>query len=319
MSRLPSASVEKPASRPASADANVSNAPTIPTHDGAVAPSSAGGPAGSALQAALQTLKQSATGVPALAPAQPRAGSTASAAAATGPKPPAQPVHSAEAPVSATSTTSTQPEAGNKNRDDGDARGRQRSSIATPDATPSVASTGATFSTDNADVAGGQDAPAAASSSQGGSGTAPLAAQSGMPDPAATTGGSVDQVAGGLAMSLRNGQTEATIALRPQALGEVKIQITSSQNGLVIRMAAERDSVGELLRSRLGELRELLAGRQVAVAELHVLHNPPSVAGRDTPSEQQSGWQERDPRPEQDATQDEGGYRRSDDEQQADE
>lgn len=88
----------------------------------------------------------------------------------------------------------------------------------------------------------------------------------------------VDQVASALSLQVKDGRTEATIALRPAALGAIKVQISSGADGMVIRLSAERDAVGELLRSQMGELREALAGQQVAVAELHVLHNPPAVA-----------------------------------------
>jgi flagellar hook-length control protein FliK len=101
-------------------------------------------------------------------------------------------------------------------------------------------------------------------------------------------GGAVDQVAEALTLSIREGLTEATISLRPAALGAVKVQITAGADGLVIRMTAERDAVGDLLRGHMGELREALAARQVAVAELHVLHNPPAVTSPDT-----APWQER--------------------------
>jgi hypothetical protein len=100
----------------------------------------------------------------------------------------------------------------------------------------------------------------------------------------------VDQVTEALTLSIREGRTEATISLRPAALGAVKVQIVSGADGLVIRMTAERDAVGELLRGHIAELREALAVHQVAVSELHVLHNPPAVAAPET-----SPWQDRTP------------------------
>jgi flagellar hook-length control protein FliK len=100
----------------------------------------------------------------------------------------------------------------------------------------------------------------------------------------------VDQVTEALTLSIREGRTEATISLRPATLGAVKVQIVSGADGLVIRMTAERDAVGELLRGHIAELREALAVHQVAVSELHVLHNPPAVAAPET-----SPWQDRTP------------------------
>ncbi|MBI2760244.1 MAG: flagellar hook-length control protein FliK [Chloroflexi bacterium] len=100
----------------------------------------------------------------------------------------------------------------------------------------------------------------------------------------------VDQVADALAIQVRDGRPEATITLRPVALGEIKVQISSGEDGLVIRMSAENDTVGELLRTNMGQLRDALAGQQVAVSELHVLHNPPAAAPA---SSDTTTWNER--------------------------
>jgi flagellar hook-length control protein FliK len=259
----------------------------------------------------LQTLKPSTAGIPVTAAPQTHAAGAASQSA-TAPKPPAPPAGGVAAQTSGAPAATARPAGSGNGRSDADSRGREQNTTATPAA---IASPGPTTGVFNADAADGSDAATAAQQPQDSGSTATLAAQGAVADAGAVTGGTVDQVAGGLAMNVRSGQTEATISLRPAALGEVKIQVTSSQNGLVIRMAAERDSVGELLRSRLGELRELLAGRQVAVAELHVLHNPPAVSGRDGPSERQDAWQERAPRRDEDATQGDGGQQRNDEEQ----
>lgn len=106
----------------------------------------------------------------------------------------------------------------------------------------------------------------------------------------AGSGRTVDQVASALALDVREGRTEATITLRPAALGEVKVKIASGQDGVVIHIAAERDAVGELLRSRVAELRDALVHHQVPVAELHVLHNPPAPLPAD---HERPAWQDR--------------------------
>ncbi len=104
-------------------------------------------------------------------------------------------------------------------------------------------------------------------------------------------GGTVDQVAAALALTVREGRTEATVTLRPAALGEVKVRIATGTDGVVIHISAERDAVGELLRARTGDLREALVRQQVPVAELHVLHNPPALpVAEPRPALQ---WQER--------------------------
>lgn len=97
--------------------------------------------------------------------------------------------------------------------------------------------------------------------------------------PAPSSSRTVDQVAEGLALTLRDGKMDATLTLRPAALGQVKVQITSSRDGLIIRMSADQNSVGELLRARLPELRDTLAAHGVMVAEVHVLPNaaPPTT------------------------------------------
>jgi flagellar hook-length control protein FliK len=116
-----------------------------------------------------------------------------------------------------------------------------------------------------------------------------------------TAGRTVDQVASALALNIREGRTEATLTLRPQALGEVRVRITSGPDGLVIHLSAKRDAVSELLRSRIGELRDLLATQQVAVTELHVLHNPPAVR----PDAEPAPWSDHRPaRGDEDAPED---------------
>lgn len=105
----------------------------------------------------------------------------------------------------------------------------------------------------------------------------------------------IDQVADGLVMTVRQGKSEATISLQPASLGSVKVQLSTGQDGLVIRLSAEHDATGDLLRAHMGELREALAGQQIAVSELHVLHNPPAPAaagGQNAPNDG-FAWQER--------------------------
>jgi len=124
----------------------------------------------------------------------------------------------------------------------------------------------------------------------------------------------IDQVADALVMTVRAGRSEATMSLRPAALGEVRAQISAGPNGLVIRLSAEHAAVGDLLRARVSELREALTGQQIAVSELHVLHNPPPAAAG---THDGAAWQERErARPSDDPTQ---GQRRSPNEQDTDE
>lgn len=127
-------------------------------------------------------------------------------------------------------------------------------------------------------LAGAQAAQAAAS-------TAPV------------SGRVVDQVANGLSLAVREGRTEAVLTLRPEALGEVRVQIVSGPEGLTIRLSAERQSVGELLRSGISDLQDALAGRQLAVAEVHVMPNPSTAAPAtvDTPLWQERPWSRQQP------------------------
>ncbi len=130
--------------------------------------------------------------------------------------------------------------------------------------------------------------------------------------PSATTPvKAIDQVADGLVMTVRQGKSEATISLQPASLGSVKVQLSTGQDGLVIRLSAEHDATGDLLRAHMGELREALAGQQIAVSELHVLHNPPAPAaagGQNAPNDG-FAWQERPKANQQNADQDDGNGR----------
>ncbi len=120
----------------------------------------------------------------------------------------------------------------------------------------------------------------------------------------------IDQVADGLVMTIRQGKSEATISLRPASLGEVKVQLSTGTDGLIIRLAAEHDATGDLLRAHMGELREVLAGQQIAVSELHVLHNPPApAAGLQNAPHDGFTWQERPQTKRDDTSQGDGSAR----------
>lgn len=100
----------------------------------------------------------------------------------------------------------------------------------------------------------------------------------------------VAQVAAALALYARDGLTEVTITLRPPELGEVRARIIVAPDGLVIRLSADHEAVGALLRARAGELHQALAAQQMPVVEVHVLHNPPPTPSAAAPDWQ--GWQE---------------------------
>jgi flagellar hook-length control protein FliK len=107
----------------------------------------------------------------------------------------------------------------------------------------------------------------------------------------------VDQVASGLSLAVREGRTEAVLTLRPDALGEVRVQIVSGPEGLTIRLSAEREAVGELLRAGVADLQEALAGQQVAVSEVVVMQNAPAApqATAETPLWQERQWSRQEP------------------------
>jgi flagellar hook-length control protein FliK len=96
-------------------------------------------------------------------------------------------------------------------------------------------------------------------------------------------------LAASLALTIRSGVSEARLQLRPAGLGEVHVQITTSREGVVLRLAAESTAAGDLLREHIGELRDALASHGVTVTDLHVLPNQPAQ-----PSASNSGpaWQD---------------------------
>jgi hypothetical protein len=114
---------------------------------------------------------------------------------------------------------------------------------------------------------------------------------------APASGRIVDQVANGLSLAVRDGRTEAVLTLRPDALGEVRVQIVSGPEGVTIRLSAEREAVGELLRAGIADLQEALAGHQVAVSEVVVMQNAPAQAATnaETPLWQERPWSRQEP------------------------
>jgi hypothetical protein len=187
---------------------------------------------------------------------------------------------------SAAGAASEEGDAGDAETDDAHARAPQTAALASAAAAYQSASVAATGRAADLTAAGTRAAvaaphpaqPAAPSDVQAATGGAPIA------------GRVVDQVANGLAMHVREGRTEATLTLRPEALGEVRVHIVAGPAGLTIRLSAEREAVTELLRASAGELHAALAGRQVPVSELHVLYNAPPAA---PPRTEQAFWQER--------------------------
>jgi flagellar hook-length control protein FliK len=132
----------------------------------------------------------------------------------------------------------------------------------------------------------GDDAGAQSTPSAHAAGTA--AASFGVDSTAALD---TSSLAASLALTIRSGVTEARLQLRPAGLGEVHVQITTSREGVVLRLAAESTAVGDLLREHVGELRDALAAHGVTVTDLHVLPNQPAqpIASSGGPAWQDGG------------------------------
>jgi hypothetical protein len=127
---------------------------------------------------------------------------------------------------------------------------------------------------------GASDADAGGAADAGGRLLESAATQLSPPVDLAAPGG-LDALVGAVTMSVRAGVPETVVSLRPGSLGQLRIQLSPGTDGMTIRITADTEAAGSLLRGRVGELRDGLARRGVSIADLHVLPNAPAIEAAD--------------------------------------
>lgn len=104
----------------------------------------------------------------------------------------------------------------------------------------------------------------------------------------------VNQVARVLNANGRSGRYQATMQLDPPELGSVKVQIRMQADAMTLHVQAENRSVSRLIESRLGDLREALAGHGIRVDRAEVVVRAPEASdtqSQPNPERNQPEWQ----------------------------
>jgi flagellar hook-length control protein FliK len=99
----------------------------------------------------------------------------------------------------------------------------------------------------------------------------------------------VQQIVGSAKLRLSNGQNEIRIQLKPEHLGQVRLNISTDQHQVMVKVVAELPVVKELLETNLPQLRSELQGQGLEIDKFDV-----SVGGdAETQNKEQQTWGQR--------------------------
>ncbi|HXA53351.1 MAG TPA: flagellar hook-length control protein FliK [Solirubrobacteraceae bacterium] len=141
------------------------------------------------------------------------------------------------------------------------------------------AATGAAGSS-GVDLAAVGDTSAQTSATSGAAGAATSAGES----PALAGGGGVDlqqaidDLHGTIQLAARQGVTQARIALQPRELGEIRINLTQTAGGLLVRVTAGSAAAAQALAAGHAELRQSLSSLGVELTNLSIGHHDQAPA-----------------------------------------
>jgi flagellar hook-length control protein FliK len=81
-----------------------------------------------------------------------------------------------------------------------------------------------------------------------------------------------DQIANGVSLRLLNQVSEMRIALKPESLGEVVVNVRMEDNAIVARIEVNQQNVKTALDANIGQLREVLVNKGIQVDRIDVLN-----------------------------------------------
>ena len=99
----------------------------------------------------------------------------------------------------------------------------------------------------------------------------------------------VQQIVESAKVRVQNGQTEMRIQLKPEHLGQVRLNISTDQQQVMVKVVADMPMVKELLESNLHQLRSELSGQGLEIDKFEV-----SVGGdQESQNKEQQTWGQR--------------------------
>jgi hypothetical protein len=105
----------------------------------------------------------------------------------------------------------------------------------------------------------------------------------------------IEDLHGTIQLAARQGLTQARIALEPEELGEIRIHLTQTADGLIARLTAETSTVAQALASGHAHLRQSLSSLGLHLARLDIGHHEHSTQDGGMPAGE-GGQEEADAR-----------------------
>ncbi len=101
----------------------------------------------------------------------------------------------------------------------------------------------------------------------------------------------IESLHGTIQLTARQGLSQARISLHPEELGEIRINLTQTAQGLLARVSAESPAAAQALAAARAQLRQSLSSLGINLARLDIGHHDPSTqsGGSDHSSEHHNG------------------------------
>ncbi len=92
----------------------------------------------------------------------------------------------------------------------------------------------------------------------------------------------IESLHGTIQLTARQGLSQARISLQPEELGEIRINLTQTAQGLLARVTAESPAAAQALAAAHAQLRQSLSSLGINLTRLDVGHHDPSAQGGST-------------------------------------
>ena len=92
----------------------------------------------------------------------------------------------------------------------------------------------------------------------------------------------IESLHGTIQLAARQGLTQARISLQPEELGEIRINLTQTAQGLLARVTAESPAAAQALAAAHAQLRQSLSSLGINLTRLDIGHHDPSAQGGGT-------------------------------------
>ncbi len=87
----------------------------------------------------------------------------------------------------------------------------------------------------------------------------------------------IESLHGTIQLAARQGLAQARISLQPEELGEIRINLTQTTQGLLARVTAESPAAAQALAAAHAQLRQSLSSLGINLTRLEIGHHDPSA------------------------------------------